>query len=1030
MCVLNSLVSSVRIILSLTLLSIQFCLAEKVSSERFLRFDAHKTVFNPLSSIIIAPSDRVIVISTPGRCDTDVVLPPATINLMPGCTLRSVTVNAVKTTLSTNGGTVNFGTGIYRIVYCAVDNCSSTFCDTMVLVVLDSQAPNMACMPEAVVNLNSDGVGFVPASHLDGGSYDECGHVFFKAKRMNLPIGYSCQPAQNPFNKFDDEVHFCCRDISNSPIPIILRAYDIYPGSGIVDDSFYLNHYVECMVMITVKDKIDPILNVPPDITINCGTDLDSLYSAMKADYRDNCYSPVLEERIIRKINACGYGTIERIFTVYDSSGVFVSKTQKITITPKSTFNGLDPNQLRWPEHKTIFACRVNTDTIDAGKPIIVEYECDNVTVSSKDDKYSFNRGGVCAKILRHWIVVNWCIYNPSFSPDPRVPENGYYKFDQEIKIMDTIPPVLLGIKDTLLYSLSPNCGAANFKLSDVTASDCGQTSNIRISYSVDYYSDGLTDRSGNGGNAGGIFPMGKHKVIYTAEDSCHNMSQSVQFVTVKDGKAPAITVHYGLSTNLQLMADRVMAIVNASRFNNKSEDNCTPSYQLHFSFSKDPADSIRIFGCDEIGVQELEIFVWDECGNYSSARTFITVYDLNGVCPGNIKTSNITGIISTSTGKPLENVEVIMKDSVHFDRQNTNSLGGYTFNGMNVGTRFILEASCNDEPVRGVSTADIVKIQQHILGKSILENPYEILSADVDMNEKININDITWLRRLILGITTELPVKKSYLFMDKNIVFTQPNNPWPDYYRSSVPGGIIRENGSVMDFTGIKLGDVNSSIAQRLQTTFVIYYRIEQNSLVFRTKNDIDVLGFQLNLTSNVSGLFDPSITSLFIEEGYDHEIVINKNGVFQIIAHRAHTIHYNENDIILSIPIKTSEADKLGSLIVETTGECEMVDQEMSSRHLIVRPSEASNRFEVIHWGPNPVQDSYHVIMRNGSESDIYYELINQEGKIKSYSCKQPKSEFCEIVINKNEFGPAGMYILRIISSQGTWSDKIVIE
>ena len=138
---------------------------------------------------------------------------------------------------------------------------------------------------------------------------------------------------------------------------------------------------------------------------------------------------------------------------------------------------------------------------------------------------------------------------------------------------------------------------------------------------------------------------------------------------------------------------------------------------------------------------------------------------------------------------------------------------------------------------------------------------------------------------------------------MDKNIVFTQPNNPWPDYYRSSVPGGIIRENGSVMDFTGIKLGDVNSSIAQRLQTTFVIYYRIEQNSLVFRTKNDIDVLGFQLNLTSNVSGLFDPSITSLFIEEGYDHEIVINKNGVFQIIAHRAHTIHYNENDITLKL-------------------------------------------------------------------------------------------------------------------------------
>ncbi|MFN8331452.1 MAG: hypothetical protein U0T81_09580 [Saprospiraceae bacterium] len=49
----------------------------------------------------------------------------------------------------------------------------------------------------------------------------------------------------------------------------------------------------------------------------------------------------------------------------------------------------------------------------------------------------------------------------------------------------------------------------------------------------------------------------------------------------------------------------------------------------------------------------------------------------------------------------------------------------------------------------------------QHILGKINLENPYEILSADVDMNEKININDITWLRRLILGITTRAPGQK-----------------------------------------------------------------------------------------------------------------------------------------------------------------------------------------------------------------------------------------------------------------------------
>ncbi|MFN8331453.1 MAG: hypothetical protein U0T81_09585 [Saprospiraceae bacterium] len=122
-----------------------------------------------------------------------------------------------------------------------------------------------------------------------------------------------------------------------------------------------------------------------------------------------------------------------------------------------------------------------------------------------------------------------------------------------------------------------------------------------------------------------------------------------------------------------------------------------------------------------------------------------------------------------------------------------------------------------------------------------------------------------------------------------------------------------------MLDFTGIKLGDVNSSIAQRLQTSFVIYYRIEQSSLVFRTKNEIDVLGFQLNLTCSVPGIFDPSINTLFIDEGYDREFVFNKNGIFQLVAHRAHAIHYNENDIILSIPIRPLMRTNLDHLQLE---------------------------------------------------------------------------------------------------------------
>lgn len=57
------------------------------------------------------------------------------------------------------------------------------------------------------------------------------------------------------------------------------------------------------------------------------------------------------------------------------------------------TFNGLDPNQLKWPEHKIVFACRIDSDTINAGIPIINEDACANVQTSKKDEKYNFDRG-------------------------------------------------------------------------------------------------------------------------------------------------------------------------------------------------------------------------------------------------------------------------------------------------------------------------------------------------------------------------------------------------------------------------------------------------------------------------------------------------------------------------------------------------------------------------------------------------------------------------------------------------------------
>jgi hypothetical protein len=104
--------------------------------------------------------------------------------------------------------------------------------------------------------------------------------------------------------------------------------------------------------------------------------------------------------------------------------------------------------------------------------------------------------------------------------------------------------------------------------------------------------------------------------------------------------------------------------------------------------------------------------------------------------------------------------------------------------------------------PNNGVSTLDLVMTQKHILGISKLEQKYSI-AADVNLDGRVTASDNLEMRKLILGITTQFPAGKSWIYRsDKNkesesiVVF-----PFP------LLGDLTQQN-----FIAIKLGDVNGT--------------------------------------------------------------------------------------------------------------------------------------------------------------------------------------------------------------------------
>ncbi|MBK8484878.1 MAG: hypothetical protein IPL31_11190 [Saprospiraceae bacterium] len=95
-----------------------------------------------------------------------------------------------------------------------------------------------------------------------------------------------------------------------------------------------------------------------------------------------------------------------------------------------------------------------------------------------------------------------------------------------------------------------------------------------------------------------------------------------------------------------------------------------------------------------------------------------------------------------------------------------TDIEGKYAFNQIANGQTMTVMPSKTDGWLNGVTTADIVKIQRHILGLEPLSSAYKMIAADVNKSKTITSKDVSDLRRLILGITNEISGNTSWRFV------------------------------------------------------------------------------------------------------------------------------------------------------------------------------------------------------------------------------------------------------------------------
>ena len=224
-------------------------------------------------------------------------------------------------------------------------------------------------------------------------------------------------------------------------------------------------------------------------------------------------------------------------------------------------------------------------------------------------------------------------------------------------------------------------------------------------------------------------------------------------------------------------------------------------------------------------------------------------------------------------------NVE-LMQGEVMMNQSSTSEEGMYELAGA-LGDNYEVVPHKSDNYLNGVSTIDLVQIQRHILTIDKFDSPYKVIAADANNDGRVNGIDLVTLRKLILGITPDLPNGQlPWRFPTEAQSFDDIDSPFPFTEIIGVnelPASIEDQN-----FVAVKVGDVNADAVVNLRDEETdirsgsrLTLEVADQGLVEGTVADVtvtaqdmeDVIGFQTTWSFNADVIRFSGVTA----EGLD---------------------------------------------------------------------------------------------------------------------------------------------------------------
>ena len=629
----------------------------------------------------------------------------------------------------------------------------------------------------------------------------ECGSLSTRT-RVNVSMGNNCQTKIIPSYIFTGNTIPDADDIVRYEFPDT-------NGMVIIDSiipDYFLNQcvevtaFVDCTndtlpysTVLCLEDKDPPNITCPENDTLSCVEASQRIFTGLVADC--STVDTLLLDEIEDDLSSGPFiKRIEREWQLRDALGNTSSVCSQTIMVRRLDF----VNQLSIPTDTTL-ACEA-IGGIDSDIPPTISGQVTIEGIPLGGNTMLCNTSALytdrvildspCKRItMRTWTINEW-----------RDGQDSIIEPVQLITVIDTVAPELtMSLSgDTMRVNTTNNLCSENVLLPAVTVNEACNPSSVK----VDMFTPSGAFLDQNGGMVS--LPVDTNHIYYSISDGCHNIVRDTLVVIVTDAFGPLTVCHSELEVAIPSTGSGTL--LSASSFDFKSVDACGGDVTKLVRHMDSTSFAPNIFfDCDDIGETLMVVLqVSDQRGNANTCMISTTITGDISQCVANqnvvLDTNNeggyeVGGLVFNPFGVGIPGVSIDAGENGYVE---TDYYGNYYLGSLGALGDYDIHASFESDFGLGVSTLDLIKIQRHILGIEVINDPHSVMAADINFDGQVNAIDLVLLRKYILGFEG-FSSDETWMFVSD----TKPEDPMGHHLISSLNSSLD------VDFVGIKVGDV-----------------------------------------------------------------------------------------------------------------------------------------------------------------------------------------------------------------------------